>query len=71
MEAFLWGADDVVSIWTSSGWRAVLGDLDTDAALQALPSQIETLAALERAAGLSFVKPTFGYIDVEVARPPR
>ncbi len=63
--AFLWGADDVVSIWTSTGWRAILGDLDTDAALQALPSQIETLAALK--GQLSFVKPSFGYIDLEAA----
>ena len=28
--AYLWGADDVVSIWTSTGWRAVLGPLDTE-----------------------------------------
>jgi cell division septal protein FtsQ len=68
VEAFLWGADDVVSIWTSSGWRAVLGDLDTDAALQALPAQVETLAALK--GQLNFVKPTFGYIDVEAPADP-
>jgi hypothetical protein len=68
VEAFLWGADDVVSIWTSTGWRAVLGDLDTDVALQALPSQIETLAALK--GQLNFVEPTFGYIDVEAAADP-
>ncbi len=29
VDAYLWGADDVVSIWTSTGWRAVLGPLDT------------------------------------------
>ena len=68
VKAFLWGADDVVSIWTSSGWRAVLGDLDTDVALQELPSQIETLAALKDQ--LNFVKPTFGYIDVESPADP-
>jgi hypothetical protein len=68
--AFLWGADDVVSIWASTGWRAVLGDLDTDAALQALPAQIETLAALKGLATLNFVKPTFGYIDVEAPADP-
>ena len=45
--AYLWGADDVVSIWTSTGWRAVLGHLDTEDALAALPEQIETLAALK------------------------
>ena len=57
-----------MSIWTSTGWRAVLGDLDTDVALQALPSQIETLAALK--GQLSFVKPVFGYIDVEAPADP-
>lgn len=66
--AFLWGADDVVSIWTSTGWRAVLGHLDTEDALQALPSQIETLAALK--GQLNFVKPNFGYIDVEAPADP-
>jgi cell division septal protein FtsQ len=66
--AFLWGADDVVSIWTSTGWRAVLGHLDTESALQALPAQMETLAALK--GQLSFVKPQFGYIDVEAPADP-
>jgi cell division septal protein FtsQ len=66
--AFLWGADDVVSIWTSTGWRAVLGHLDTESALQALPAQMETLAALK--GQLNFVKPAFGYIDVEAPADP-
>jgi cell division protein FtsQ len=66
--AFLWGADDVVSIWTTTGWRAVLGDLDTDEALQAVPAQIATLAALK--GQLNFVKPNFGYIDVEAPADP-
>jgi hypothetical protein len=61
--AYLWGADDVVSIWTSTGWRAVLGPLDTADSLQLLPKQIETLAALK--GRLSFAHPTFGYLDVE------
>ncbi len=66
--AFLWGADDVVSLWTSAGWRAVLGHLDTEDALAALPTQIETLAALK--GQLNFVKPAFGYVDVEAAAYP-
>lgn len=66
--AYLWGADDVVSLWTSTGWRAVLGHLDTQDALQALPAQIETLAALK--GQLSFVRPGFGYIDVEAPSDP-
>ena len=63
VDAYLWGADDVVSIWTSTGWRAVLGPLDTEDALQLLPKQIETLAALKTR--LNFAHPTFGYLDVE------
>jgi cell division septal protein FtsQ len=66
--AFLWGADDVVSLWTTTGWRAVLGHLDTEDALAALPTQIETLAALRDQ--LNFVKPAFGYVDVEAAAYP-
>jgi cell division septal protein FtsQ len=66
--AYLWGADDVVSLWTSSGWRAVLGHLDTENAMRALPAQIETLAALK--GQLNFVKPTFGYVDVEAPADP-
>jgi POTRA domain, FtsQ-type len=68
VDAYLWGADDVVSIWTSTGWRAVLGHLDTEDALQALPQQIETLAALK--GQLNFAKPTFGYVDVEAPADP-
>jgi len=66
--AYLWGADDVVSLWTSAGWRVVLGHLDTEDALRALPSQIETLAALK--GRLNFAKPNFGYIDVEAPADP-
>jgi cell division septal protein FtsQ len=66
--AYLWGSDDVVSLWTSSGWRAILGHLDTQDALQALPAQIETLAAVKRS--LNFVRPDFGYIDVESPAAP-
>jgi POTRA domain, FtsQ-type len=66
--AYLWGADDVVSIWTSTGWRAVLGHLDTEDAMRALPAQIETLAALK--GQLNFARPTFGYIDVEAPAEP-
>jgi hypothetical protein len=61
--AYLWGADDVVSIWTSTGWRAVVGPLDTEQALQLLPKQIETLAALK--GQLNFAHANFGYLDVE------
>jgi cell division protein FtsQ len=68
--AYLWGADDVVSLWTSTGWRAILGHLDTQDALDALPAEIETLAALKGQQGLNFTKPTFGYVDVEAPAYP-
>lgn len=68
VDAYLWGADDVVSIWTSTGWRAVLGHLETEDALQALPQQIETLAALK--GQFNFAEPTFGYIDLEAPAYP-
>jgi cell division septal protein FtsQ len=66
--AFLWGADDVVSLYAGSGWRAVLGPLDTEASLQLLPKQIETMAALK--GQLSFTSPAFGYLDVESPADP-
>ena len=66
--AYLWGTDDVVSLWTSTGWRAVLGHLDTQDSLQALPAQIETLAALR--GRMNFVRPNFGYIDIEAPAYP-
>ena len=66
--AYLWGADDVVSLWASTGWRAVLGHLDTQDSLRALPAQIETLAALRTQ--LNFAKPDFGYVDVEASSAP-
>jgi POTRA domain, FtsQ-type len=66
--AYLWGVDDVVSLWTSTGWRAVLGHLDSEDALRALPAQIETLAALK--GRLNFAHPAFGYVDVEAPAYP-
>ena len=58
---FLWGADDVVSLWATTGWRAVLGHLDTEDATRGAPGPDPALAALK--GQLNFVKPTFGYID--------
>jgi cell division septal protein FtsQ len=66
--AYLWGSDDVVSLWTSTGWRAVLGPLDTQRALESLPNQIETMAALK--GRLDYAKPAFGYLDVESSGNP-
>ena len=46
----------------------MLGPLDTEAALQLLPQQIETMAALKRQ--LNYARPTFGYLDVELPADP-
>jgi cell division septal protein FtsQ len=66
--AYLWGSDDVVSLWARTGWRAVLGPLDTELALEALPKQIETMAALK--GKLDYARPAFGYLDIESPADP-
>ena len=66
--AYQWGVDHIVSLWTDTGWKAVLGHLDTEDAMAALPSQIAALAALRGT--LDFVHPTFGYVDLEDPSAP-
>ncbi|HYL70249.1 MAG TPA: FtsQ-type POTRA domain-containing protein, partial [Candidatus Dormibacteraeota bacterium] len=61
--AFQWGVDDVFSVWTTTGWRVVLGHLDTADALAQVPAQLAALGALK--GQLDFTHPSFGYIDVE------
>jgi len=65
---YQWGVDGVVSIWASTGWRAILGHLDTADALAALPAQLQTLGALRGA--LDFTRPDFGYVDLENPAQP-
>jgi cell division septal protein FtsQ len=66
--AYQWGVDDVFSIWTNTGWKLVLGHLDTADALAQVPAQLAALGALR--GQLDFAHPTFGYIDVENAAAP-
>jgi cell division septal protein FtsQ len=66
--AFDWGVDNVVSIWANTGWRAVLGHLDTADALSNLPAQLNALAQLR--GQLDFHSPNFGYVDVENPAAP-
>ena len=66
--AYQWGVDDILSLWTSSGWKAVLGHLDTQDALAALPAQLAALAALRGSVDL--VHPAFGYVDLEDPSAP-
>ena len=66
--AYQWGVDDILSLWTSAGWKGVLGHLDTQDALTALPAQLSALAALR--GSLDMVHPRFGYIDLEDPSAP-
>ena len=66
--AYEWGVDDVLSIWSTTGWKAVLGHLDTADAMAALPAQLQALAALRTT--LNFSHPGFGYVDLENPSAP-
>jgi len=66
--AYQWGIDDVFNIWTTTGWKLVLGHLDTADALAQVPGQLAALGALR--GQLDFTHPTFGYIDVENPAAP-
>ena len=66
--AYQWGVDDAVSIWSTTGWRAIVGHLDTHDDLSALPAQLASLSTLR--GQLNFAKPTFGYVDLENPAAP-
>lgn len=66
--AFRWDVDGEFSIWTSTGWRAVLGHVDTADGLAGIPAQLSALAALR--AQLDFQHPKFEYINVENPNSP-
>jgi len=66
--AYTWGTDDVFSIWSTAGWRAVIGHLDTADSVVAVPGQLSALAALRGQVDLAH--PAFGYIDLENAAAP-
>ncbi|MGD0833387.1 MAG: FtsQ-type POTRA domain-containing protein [Candidatus Dormibacteria bacterium] len=61
--AYEWDANSSFSIWTSGGWRAILGDVDSPSAIAAVPGQLADLSALR--ADLDFPDPSFGYVDLE------
>jgi len=63
-----WDGTGTFSLWTSSGWEAVLGDINTPGAISAIPSQLSALSVLRSA--LDFAHPTFGYIDLEDVAAP-
>lgn len=66
--AYQWGLDDILSLWTGTGWKAVLGHLDTQDAFAGLPAQMAALADLR--VSLDFAHPTFGYVDLEDPSAP-
>lgn len=66
--AYQWGVDDILSLWTSAGWKVVLGHLDTQDALGALPAQLAALAALR--GSVDMLHPAFGYVDLEDPSAP-
>ena len=66
--AYQWGVDDILSLWTSTGWKVVLGHLDTQDALAALPAQLAALASLRGA--VDMLHPAFGYVDLEDPSAP-
>ena len=61
--AYQWRADGALLIWTSAGWAAVLGHMDSQAEIAGIPAQLSTLAALR--GKLDYQHPTFGYVDLE------
>lgn len=68
VDAFVISNSNVLSAWSSTGWRAVFGALDSNDALAAVPGQLAVLAALR--GRLDFTHPTFGYVDLENPATP-
>jgi len=65
---FEWQPDGLFAIVTTAGWRAILGHMITDDDIGAVPDQLAALVSLK--GKLNFVKPNFGYIDLENPQQP-
>lgn len=63
-----WDENGIFSIWTSAGWQAVLGHIDTDSEISGIPAQLSALASLRSA--VNFQSPSFGYVDLENVTEP-
>ena len=61
--AYVWGTDGIFSIWSSTGWRATLGHVDTSDELAEIPAQMAALGDLR--AQLDFAQPAFGYVRLD------
>lgn len=65
---FEWQPDGLFAIVTTAGWRAILGHMITDDDIGAVPDQLTALVSLK--GKLNFVKPNFGYVDLENPQQP-
>lgn len=68
VDVFVLSSSNVLSAWSSTGWQAVFGALDSNDALAAIPQQLAVLAALKGRVDL--LHPTFGYVDLENPAAP-
>ncbi len=68
VDAFVVSNGNILSAWTSTGWQAIFGALDSNEAVAAIPGQLAVLAALR--GRIDFSHPTFGYVDLENPTAP-
>jgi cell division septal protein FtsQ len=66
--SFQWGGDNVLAINATTGWKAILGHVDNQAAVDRMVDQMAALAALK--GSLDFAHPKFGYVDLENPATP-
>jgi cell division septal protein FtsQ len=66
--AFVISNSNILSAWSSTGWQAIFGALDSSDALAAIPGQLAVLAALK--GRLDLAHPAFGYVDLENPATP-
>lgn len=68
VDHFEWQPDGLFAIVTTTGWRAILGNMLSDADVAAVPDQLAPLVSLR--GRLDFAKPSFGYVDLENPQAP-
>ncbi len=67
--AYEWDAQGQLSIWTSAGWQAILGDVSGPAAVARVPAQLAALTTLRTDLDLTAPAhpangPSFGYVNL-------
>lgn len=68
VSAFRWQPDGLLTIVAATGWRAILGHVDSPDRVVEIPEQLAALAALR--GRVDFAHPGFGYVDLEDSRAP-